>query len=559
MDNIVWIFKQIVYLGLNASVLALIILLVKKLFNKALTPKWHYYIWILLIIRLLVPFYMQSHISIYNLFYPTAQKINLPNNILRNINTANSSFLVKPAGSNNNLTAKTNTTIVSKESNLSNSNTLKQKTNIYKDYNFITLILTCIWITGILLILFYTIFVNISFVLKIRCYKSLNNERINSVLKECKNIMNIKHDIKIFASDKPRTPSLYGFFNPKILVYEPHIKVLSNSQIKYIFLHELSHYKRKDIILNWITVLLQIVHFFNPIIWYAFYKMHEDCEISCDASALNYLNKSEYQDYGKTIIKLLKLFSESNFIPVTSGILKNKSSYKRRIIMINRFKKRSWVTVAASLILVASVAVTGLTSCSSTIDPDLKNYEPKPPKAVSTNKVPTTIKNTQPNTTDKTITTTPIADKNAKNNSPKTTNENTTNTTTKPSSANTAAPTAEVYQNKSLNLSITFPSNWNNKYTVKENSNGISVYFKPVSKVSDGTGLYFCILKKTANLNEEMFDSVAGKREVTVNGTSYFLGGPTDVNFPEDNPEFKDFINLQKQIPTIINSIKAIK
>lgn len=93
---------------------------------------------------------------------------------------------------------------------------------------------------------------------------------------------------------------------------------------------------------------------------------------------------------------------------------------------------------------------------------------------------------------------------------------------------------------------------------MKENSNGISVYFKPVSKVSDGTGLYFCILKKTANLNEEMFDSVASKREVTVNGTSYFLGGPTDVNFPEDNPEFKDFINLQKQIPTIINSIKAI-
>ena len=67
---------------------------------------------------------------------------------------------------------------------------------------------------------------------------------------------------------------------------------------------------------------------------------------------------------------------------------------------------------------------------------------------------------------------------------------------TKTPVTNTAEPTVEVYQNKNLGLSITFPSNWNNKYIVKETANGMSVYFKPVNKVSNGVGLYFSILKE---------------------------------------------------------------
>lgn len=116
----------------------------------------------------------------------------------------------------------------------------------------------------------------------------------------------------------------------------------------------------------------------------------------------------------------------------------------------------------------------------------------------------------------------------------------------------------QIYKSTSLGLSLTFPADWSGKYTVKETSQGIFVYFKPVKKVNDNTGLYFCILKKTNDLNESIYDSVSGKKEISVNGISYFLGGPTDVNFPEDHPEFNTFVKLQSQIPDIINSIKPL-
>lgn len=361
MDTIVWIFKQIAYLSFNASILALIIILVKKIFNKALTPKWHYYIWLLLIIRLLVPFYIESPTSIYSLFSPTAKKINLPQKIIKNINYTKDSTN-KSATSLNSKAAPSGKSNLKKQTS---SNSVPLKTTETRNYDFIMKLIVCMWVIGIVIMLIYTISINVFFAIKLKRYKKSSNIRINSILKNCKKIMHISRNITIFTTNKLRTPSLYGFLKIKILACEAHMENLSDDEIKYIFLHELSHYKRKDILLNWIIVLLQIIHFFNPIIWYAFYKMHEDCEISCDAAALKYVNKDEYQNYGNTIIKLLRLLSESNFIPTTAGISKNKSSYKRRIIMISNFKKSSWITTIISLTLITSVAVTGLTSCSS--------------------------------------------------------------------------------------------------------------------------------------------------------------------------------------------------
>lgn len=408
MDTIVWLFKQIAYLSFNASILALIIILIKKIFNKALTPKYHYYIWILLIIRLLMPFYIESPTSIYTLFSSTAQKINLPQSIIQNINHPKN-IPNKSNISLNNITVPSNNFNIQKQ----NSNATSLNVIQTRNYNFIINFICYIWLIGIVIMLIYTIYINTVFAIKLKHYKKSKNIRITSALKSCKKIMHIKRNITILTTNKLRTPALYGFLKVNILISEAYMENLSDDEIKYIFLHELSHYKRKDILLNWIIVLLQIVYFFNPIIWYAFYKMHEDCEISCDAAALKYIKKEQYEDYGSTILKLLRLFSESNFIPVTAGISKNKSRYKRRIIMISNFKKSSRIKTIISLTLIAAVAITGLTSCGSVAEKTALNSTKKIPTKTSSsdNKTPVSdnnaqVKDTKQNTQIKTNTNT---------------------------------------------------------------------------------------------------------------------------------------------------------
>ncbi|MFL0245691.1 M56 family metallopeptidase [Candidatus Clostridium stratigraminis] len=363
MNNLIGLFKEIIYLGATASVLILIILLIKKIFNKALSPKWHYYIWVLLLIRLLIPFYPESSVSIYNLFNAAGEKVNLP------ISQISIPFQESSLNGSSINTPKTADASVNKN-NITNSdasspitNTTLKANDILKFNSAITL-MTLVCAIGVLLFSLYTLYINIAFAVNVhKKYTPLKDERINGILDCCKDIMKIKHTIPLLSSKKVRTPSLYGFFNTKILVSKPYLDQLSDAEIKYIFLHELTHYKRKDIVTNWIIALLQIIYFFNPLIWYAFNKIREDCEISCDAEALRYINEVEYQGYGRTIIKLIKLLSESNFIPVTMGISKNKSSYKRRIIMISKFKKSKWTNTLLSIILIISVGLIGLTGC----------------------------------------------------------------------------------------------------------------------------------------------------------------------------------------------------
>jgi len=399
MDTIVWLFKQIAYLSFNASILALTIILVKKIFNKTLTPKYHYYIWILLIVRLLLPIYIESPTSIYNLFSSTAKKINLPQSVVQNISRPNNSADKSKISLNNTTVPSNNFNIQKQKSNSFSLNVIQTK-----NYNLIIKFMCYIWLIGIGIMLIYTLYINTVFVIKLKHYEKSKNTRIASILKSCQKLMHVRRNITILTTNRLRTPSLYGFLKVKILISEAYMKNLSDDEIKYIFLHELSHYKRKDILLNWIIVLLQIIHFFNPIIWYAFYKIHEDCEISCDAAALKYVKKEHYQDYGSTIIKLLRLFSESNFIPVTAGISKNKSSYKRRIIMISNFKKSSRIKTFISLTLIAAIAITGLTSCGSVAEKSPLSINNKmPTKTLTTNnKTSVADNNTEINNTKQT-------------------------------------------------------------------------------------------------------------------------------------------------------------
>lgn len=228
--------------------------------------------------------------------------------------------------------------------------------------------------------------------------------------------------------------------------------------------------------------------------------------------------------------------------------------------MIRNFRKKSWTGRAVSLVLATSISLIAMTGCSSSNNVSQNNTN-KDSKTTSSEKASSTqnsktttptspvepIKPTEPTSTGV------VSSKNSSNGI---SNDNSTKTQTSQKSNN---PSSEVYKNINFGLCITFPASWKNNYTIKETSEGIFVYFKPKQKISDGQGLFFCILKKSKALNELMFDSVAGKKELNINGTSYLLGGPTDIGFPDNNPEYSTFRQLKSELPNIINSIKSIK
>lgn len=85
-----------------------------------------------------------------------------------------------------------------------------------------------------------------------------------------------------------RAPMLAGVFRPVLLLPEESLGE-SSDVMGYILIHELTHYKRRDIWLKTLALLANIVHWFNPFMWYMMRLVERDTELACDEAALRQL------------------------------------------------------------------------------------------------------------------------------------------------------------------------------------------------------------------------------------------------------------------------------
>jgi hypothetical protein len=147
---------------------------------------------------------------------------------------------------------------------------------------------------------------------------------------------------------------------PRLLLPPGFTRGFSLDELRFVFLHELGHVKRHDIILGWFVTALQILHWFNPLVWLAFARMRVDRELACDALALSHAENQENKPYGHTIVKLLERFGDSVRSPGLAGIVEDKHQMKERITMIAKFQKTNRAPVLAGF-LYATLGILTLT------------------------------------------------------------------------------------------------------------------------------------------------------------------------------------------------------
>ena len=78
--------------------------------------------------------------------------------------------------------------------------------------------------------------------------------------------LGIKHTVHVFLSHLVQSPVTIGYLKPIILLPIAAINSLSPQQVEAVLLHELSHIKRYDYLVNFIITLLQTLFYFNPFV-----------------------------------------------------------------------------------------------------------------------------------------------------------------------------------------------------------------------------------------------------------------------------------------------------
>ena len=358
--------------SMQAGVLVLVVLLAQWLFRRRLTPRWRCALWLLVVVRLMLPLSLASSTSIFNWFpawngrtTPTAPSSEVakatppvsletsfgglvaPQVVTKEMPSAQPEIRVE--------TAKVTVPQVAIETHI--------KTPAARQISWST-VAVVIWFAGVVILLAHILVSSVRLARRFAHLPSMTDPAVLAVLEDCRKLLGVRTKLAVVESEDMSSPALQGLIHPQLLLPKKFTGNFSLRELRHIFLHELAHVKRRDLWMNWLVALLQVVHWFNPLVWLAFARWRADRELACDAMALEAAGTEHRQDYGRTILRLLENFTHQTAVPGMVGILEDKRQLKRRIEMIARFKPSPYWSVSA-LALVAVIAAGCLTDAQT--------------------------------------------------------------------------------------------------------------------------------------------------------------------------------------------------
>ncbi len=153
----------------------------------------------------------------------------------------------------------------------------------------------------------------------------------------------------VYLADHIATPFVLGILRPKI--YIP-----SNTPEKersYIIAHEAHHIFRFDHMIKLLAYCVLCLHWFNPLVWLAFFLAGKDMEMSCDEAVIRKLGPEIRADYAQSLLRLATNRPIIAGIPLAFG----EGDTKGRVKNMAKWKKpKAWVVIT-SIILCLAVLV----------------------------------------------------------------------------------------------------------------------------------------------------------------------------------------------------------
>ena len=332
-----------------------ILLIAKWVFRNNLSSRMQYNLWLLLLGLLAVPFMPFRLVSFPQIFSWLSS-------------VQNSTTSHADVGTNNVMN-----TDLSGTTNWMNDFAL----SVNHDTSSVTgYILLSIWIVGMLVMMILVIKSSLRLRTIKRSALPLQNPKVRRLYNRCLNEMKIIRNIPVYSTAFLKSPIIVGFLKPCIYLPIHLISDYHESDMRYMLLHELQHYRHKDDIANYLMNFAGVLYWFNPFVWFALREMRNDREVACDTSVLKMLEEDDYEDYGNTLINFIEKVSFSPF-PFAANLSGNMKQMKRRIINIASYEKPTFCKKLKGMtaFILTTVLIMGLTPFISTYAADESRYQ----------------------------------------------------------------------------------------------------------------------------------------------------------------------------------------
>ncbi len=310
--------KILLSLSVSGALLLLLILGLKPLYKNKFSKRWQYYIWIVVALRFLLPFTPDNAIvgSLFEKFDTAAITNEIPASPNVPVPTGTGNNKAEPIQTNREITTAA----------------MREPFNKYVCLFFI-------WSALALVLFVRKVTVYQGFIQYIKAgNKEVSDIKILNLLSDCEEKLNIKTRVELSCNPLIASPMLIGFFRPRIIL---PVGELEDKELSYIFVHELTHYKQKDMFYKWLIQIVVCAHWFNPFVYLLEKEVNKSCELSCDEKVISVLDDTARREYGDTLISFLKSNNlyKSSLASVT--LTEGAEQLKERLGAIMNFKSKT--------------------------------------------------------------------------------------------------------------------------------------------------------------------------------------------------------------------------
>ncbi len=325
------LFEQVLSMSISATIVIILILVIRKLLGKS--PKiYSYILWSVVLIRLLIPFSIESKISIVPDTTKIVENRFTGSNLVTNESNFASTYI------NNEITNDTVIENSVQENNQNESllggyveeskneiqNTVGKNEN---GWELVNKVASFVWIIGLVSLITKSI---------------IDLQKLKRSLGTA-----VSYKDNIYFSENITTAFVLGIIKPKI--YLPIN--LDENVIEYIVKHEEIHIKRQDTLFRFLGFVAVTIHWFNPLVWIAYYRCGSDMEMSCDERVIKELGNDIKQNYSTS---LLKLATNGNKLkPIPLAFSENNTRTRIKNVLNYRQPKEWLVLISVSIVLIS--------------------------------------------------------------------------------------------------------------------------------------------------------------------------------------------------------------
>lgn len=351
-------FLTVVKMSATASITAIFVIILRQLLGRKLPRTFCYVAWTIVLVRLLIPFSIQSDFSLFNIIKAPVTSFDKAMNPavmeVNNVQQGKAYAEGKAGGDSNDIINETgfNRYDYKNIEDEENERNIAGGENAYMDEDSlaqepgIISVMSCIWLSVLIILLSFCLYSYLKtskMLMTAVCYND------NGLVGECCRKLHIKRNIKIYSSKRMETPVVAGIANARIIIPDFLADESHSRELKYVITHELVHIKHYDNITRLFAVLALCIHWFNPLIWLSFLLYRKDMEMSCDSGVLSAYESDIRSEYANSLLNLA--IRQNTLLPGGLPAF-GESNVKARIKGIMKYKKKGvWLGILAAILL----------------------------------------------------------------------------------------------------------------------------------------------------------------------------------------------------------------